>query len=522
MIRGLLEKELRQHGFTLVFLGVLLLGGLVLISGHGPLRRLGGGGFAALQLLHYTFIPLACLVLGQVLIATEFRQKTQLFLEGLPLPRWRMLAVKFLLGLGAIVAAVGLALALAWWRARHSEAMTPRFALLLAVKSLGWVWFFYTLCFAHAFLGRYRAIFAVAVLFGLLYAVQSGIELSKFGPFALVDTRFAYERFVFPTEALIVTAALGGGLVLLGFSLGLMRDATVATLLAEKMSGREKIFMVLLAFAATMAGTYVSERQKSVAPVHMPGAIESQRGVVRVLASAAVDAPSRAEIAALDAITKRTAQELGALAEYLGCKSFPAVFIVHRRDLGAEFINGDLKPTQGVLVRTNLLTEGFDELALQKWLVRETLLAHSGTLAGRERNAWVLDGFSWWWPQSQHGKAEGPDPAAMAEAKTLMPADFSARNLRAWFTLRGKLGEEKARQLAGSGLAVLAQRQGAESNRRFLAAMLSRAKPADFRGWWRDVLRSTPSRLRAATGWTETDLVREWRAALAGEKGSPP
>jgi hypothetical protein len=321
---------------------------------------------------------------------------------------------------------------------------------------------------------------------------------------------------------LIISAALGAGLTLLGFSLGLMRDATVATLLAEKMSGREKIFMVMLAFAAIMAGTYVSERKKSVAPVHMPGAVEAQHGVARVLASAAVDAPSRAEFAALDAVAKRTAQELGALAEYLGCQSFPNVFIVHRRDLDAEFINGDLKTTQGVLVRTNLLAEKFDEPALQRWLVREALLAHSGTLAGRERNAWVLDGFTWWWPQSQHGKAAGLGPEAKAEANTLLPADFSARNLRAWFTLREKLGEEKARQLAGSGLAVLAERRGVESNRRFLSAMFSPAKPADLRGWWRDVRRSTPARLRATTGWTEADLVREWQAAVVGEKGSPP
>ena len=36
MIRGLLEKELRQHGFTLAFLGLLLLGGLALINVASP------------------------------------------------------------------------------------------------------------------------------------------------------------------------------------------------------------------------------------------------------------------------------------------------------------------------------------------------------------------------------------------------------------------------------------------------------------------------------------------------------
>ncbi len=523
MMRGLLEKELRQHGFTLAFLCVLLLGGLVLITGHGPLRRVGGGGFMAVQLLHYTFVPLACVVLGQVLIATEFRQKTQLFLEGLPLPRWRMLAVKFVLGMLSMLAAVGLALGFAWWRARQSEAMTPRFVLLLALKSFGWVWFLYTLCFAHAFLGRYRVMFAVAVVFGMIFATQSGLELSAFGPFALVDARFPYERLVMPVQALVLTAALGAGLAALGFVLGLVRDATVAALLAEKMSGREKVFMTLIVFAGTMVGTYVSERHQAAAPVRLPGSVEAQRGVVRVTASAAVDAPSRAETAALQAVAARTADELGALAEYLGCRTFPAIFIVHRRDLDAgDFVNGDLKLTQGVLVRANVMAEGFKEPALHAWLLRQALLAQSAGLAGRERNAWVLDGFVWWWPQSRHGSADALDATVREAALAAMPADFSAPRLRAWYSVRKKLGEDRSRQLAGTGLAVLAERRGSESNRRFLSSMLAPARHADFRGWFRDVLRSEPARLRAATGWTETDLVREWRAALAGPAIPPP
>ena len=82
MMRGLLAKELRQHGFTLAFLFLIVVGGLVFIGANGMLRRASGGGIAAVQFLHMTFVPLAGLVLGQILIATEFRQKTQLFLLG--------------------------------------------------------------------------------------------------------------------------------------------------------------------------------------------------------------------------------------------------------------------------------------------------------------------------------------------------------------------------------------------------------------------------------------------------------
>ncbi|MEI9898248.1 MAG: hypothetical protein WDN28_31425 [Chthoniobacter sp.] len=137
MTRALLAKELRQHAFALSFLLLLPFGGLILISSHGVIRRAGGGGFESVRLLFTMFLPLACLVLGQLLIASEFRQKTQLFLEGLPLPRWRMLAVKFSLGLVLTLLISTLALGYVAWQARHTEAINPRFATLLLLKSVG-------------------------------------------------------------------------------------------------------------------------------------------------------------------------------------------------------------------------------------------------------------------------------------------------------------------------------------------------------------------------------------------------
>jgi hypothetical protein len=518
MTRGLVAKELRQHAFTLAFLFLVLLVGLAAIVGNSSLRRSVGVGFEAVHLLLCTFVPIACLVLGQVLIATEFRQQTQLFLEGLPLPRWRMLAVKFALGLGVLIAAVAAALYVAWLRARGAEAMTLRFATLLALKSAGWVWFFYTLCFVHSFLGRYRIPFGVALFFAWLGLNGAGVNIAAFGPFALVDQRFAYEREVLPVEELVVTAALGLGLAVLGFGLGLVRDATVASLLAEKMSSREKVFMTFLIVAMAMLGAYLFEHYKNSTPVQMPGATEARHGVVLVLASAAVDAPTREESAALEHVAKRAAEELGALADYLGCKTFPPVFIVHRRDLkGGEWSDGELKPTQGVLVRANLTDKAFDETSLHTWLVRQTLLAQSSGLAGRERHAWVLDGIGEWWPRRDRGL----DDAWLAPARQAMPADFSARHLAVWFTLSRAAGEKPARELAATGLTIFGQRHGTDALRRFLSAMYVRAQPNDFRGWFSDILRPARSRLHSATGVDEKAFVAEWRAALATAP-SPP
>jgi hypothetical protein len=522
MIRGLLAKELRQHGFTLAFLFCLLLGALAFIGGNTMLQRATGGGFSAVHLLHHTYVPLVCLVLGQILIATEFRQKTQLFLEGLPLPRWWMLVVKFVLGLAVLVGSVAAALFVAWQSARGSEALTPRFVALVALKSAGWIWFFYTLCFAHAFLGRYRAVFGVMLFFGFLALGSSGVRVSEFGPFALVDQRFAYERHVIPSTALAIAAGAGLGFAVLGFSLGLVRDSSVAALLAEKMSAREKVVLTFVMLAVISLTAWLSDRYQTATPVRMPGAIEAQRGVVQVFASAAVDAPGREEIAALDQVARRAAEELGALAEYLGCTSFPQVFIVHRRDLeGGEFSDGELKPVQGVLVRVNLTAKDFREPAFHEWLVRAALIGHTGGLAGRERNAWPLDGLARWWPQRDGlGAPVGIPSDWLPAAQKAMPADFSERHLTTWFSVRRDAGVQEASALAATGLSVLAERHGPEARQRFLAAMFRDARPADSRGWFTDVTQPRASRFRAATGLEEEEFVSEWRAAL-GRKSAP-
>ena len=515
MIRGLLGKELRQHGFALGFLLLLPFAGLILISTNGMLRRAGSGGFESVRLLLIMFLPLACLVLGQLLIASEFRQKTQLFLEGLPLPRWRMLAVKFGLGFGLVMLASTAALAYVAWQARGTEGLTPRFAGLLLAKAVAWTAFLYTLCFAHAFLGRYRVPFGLSLVFGYAYCSSIGLPISTFGPFALVDTRFAFERFVWPVEAFAVT----GGLVLLltglGFFLGLVRDATVAALLAEKMSSREKIFLTLLTLVAMMVIGQVTEHRKTSTPVQMPGAAEARHGVVQVLASAAVDAPSREETATLQRTANEVAAELGALADYLGFDSFPPVFNVHRRDLaGHDLVDGELKLEQGVLVRTNLLAPGFKAEALNKWLLRATLNAHTHGIATRERNVWVLEGLIWWWPRSKHGEVSAWDEALHAERDSAPVAKFTPAQLHAWLTLLKSLSTKNAEAFAGSGLALLAERHGTASLRRFLSDRYAQAQPADSRGWWRDFIRPTGTRLRAATGLTEDAFAAEWRAAV--------
>src|SRR4030095_11751734 len=86
---------------------------------------------------------------------------------------------------------------------RANEVLTPRFLLILASRTAAWTWFFYSLLFLFGFLGRYRFVFGLALGIGLI-ALDSltGVRLNEWGPFALVDGRFAFENVSFPAVAL--------------------------------------------------------------------------------------------------------------------------------------------------------------------------------------------------------------------------------------------------------------------------------------------------------------------------------
>jgi hypothetical protein len=523
MMRGLLAKELREHQMLLLFLFLLVGGGLSVIAGNSLIHSVGGSGFFAVRFSLITLFPLACLVLNHALIATEFRQKTQLFLEGLPLPRWRMLFVKYALGLSLMLAIVVAMLVVAWWPTRGIEAMTPRFALLLLLNSAGWAWFLYALFFAHAFLGRYRIVFAVLVLLAFFSLQSAGVEVANFGPIQLIDERFGFERHHFPAKALWTTAGLGALLTVLGFGLGLVRDATVASLLAEKMSSREKVFMTFLGLVGLLVSVYLFEHFTNATPVKLPGASEGFDGVAQVYAAAAVDAPSNEETAQLAKTAQEAAKELADLATYLRCGSLPPVFIVHRRDLAAnEFQNGDLKTVQGLMVRVNLTAPEFKPGQLQAWITREILITRTNGIAERERNAWVIDGFPEW-RTNREGTPEHAEfwPRIAKMAGEALPRDFSREHLNRWYTVRRDAGTDQARALAAVGLDVLAQRHGEEACRQFLSDLFSREYPVDARGWLRDVFNPVEKRLRRAANISLDDFVNEWREAVPPKPPQP-
>ena len=200
--------------------------------------------FEGLRLYVILMGGLGALVLNHRLVVNEYQARTQLFLEALPVARWRMVAVKYGLGLGTMLVLLGVSFAIACLLAWRHEGMTPRFTAILAARSVSAVWFAQSFCFLMGLTGRYRLALYLTMLLGCAFVAEhKALEFTRFGPVALLDSRFAYEREDIPWQALGVTWEMILVFTLLAAGLSLVREGSVAALLAEKMSHREKVLI---------------------------------------------------------------------------------------------------------------------------------------------------------------------------------------------------------------------------------------------------------------------------------------
>lgn len=515
MLLTLLRKELHQHGHATLALAIVMAGGAELVVRAADQRGASGSAFDGARLTLMFILPLAGLALSQRLVALEYREKTQLFLEGLPIPRWWMVALKYLFGLAVMLLLAGVALGVAAVRG-GPELFTPRFVAILAARAAGWTWFIHSALFLTGFLGRYRFLFLLAA--GSAYALVdhfTALRLGEFGPLALIDARFAYENAVFPRVALRETAILCGGLVALSFMMGLVREGSVAAMLGEKMSHREKMLLSALALGGLGSFVVVAERAPK-APYDLPGAIEESRGPATVKVGVADDksVPRSAVVAA------RTADDLAALAEYLALAEMPPVFVSPRADFGADqFERVELEDEEGVLVRANFAAAEFPERRFFGWLAREVISARSHGRAEREPKRWVLDGFTLFWERRENATQPLDADADLAgRALGAVKSGFGASELRRWLTFRARAGEANADAVAWAALRTLARRRGPETSRDFLRTVLSPKLPHDVRATWHDLRHPLRRLLEKHAGMSESRLAAECLEELAATR----
>ena len=519
MIRGLLEKEYRQHSRLTVCILLIMMFGQLALTLNKFLNERGGSSFYMLSKLWFYIVPLVTLALGTAMVATEFRNKTQLFLEGLPMPRWVLLMVKYLIGLGIVLFCTAALLAGAWWNGRNAEVMSGNFCLLLFVKSVAWAWFCWAVCFAHGFLGKYRGWTGVLLISGLFWLQSMGIvSVTHTGPFELISYRFAYERFVWPVDALWVTGALITAMTLAGFALGLIRDGTVAAMLSEKMSMREKIVFTIMMFAAVYSILELKLQENSENSVNLPGAVDFKRGAAIVSAAAAEIDPTPEEQQALNAHATAAGEMLEQVGVYLECKSLPPLYLIHRRDFNKKAeceVN-----FRRVGIRVNLLKVDPGDTGLQTGILKSMLLANQCGRLDSDTRGWVLEGFSTWWPVRAVAKTPAdfiklPDCGEKPVVRTLCRWD-----LENWLKTKERMPEAEQSTSAGIAMIVLGD-YGDEPRRRFLAAILGYSAPKNVAATLHDWFHPVGSTFESTTGSDLSSFAQKWTTAIQTEEAQP-
>lgn len=518
MNRALLLKELAQHGFAVLWLGAATLVGLPVLVAVAH-RMEGGSAFDGLGWFLRYVVPMLMAVLCHRLVVMEYQGRTQLFLEGLPLSRARMVVVKYLFGLGVTWGLVLLAVLLTQLVRAGAEPWDGRLLTNVLVRALGWSWVVLSGFFLMGFLGRYRVPLGVllALVVGWINSAKE-VRLEEFGPFALVDSHFGFERDALPLGALAQTFLLGVSFLVLVALLACLREGSVAALLAQKMSQRERVF-----FAALVAGVMVL--MSAVPDRREPMELDFGEDAHSARVGAAEVQVSNARLAAEPArrLAHRVAQELSGAFEYLGLRSVPPVFITLRCDLKVDLFDRDVGMNRdGITVDANFTAPGWREEDFIAWLVRVAVLAETRRRAGLEHKLWVLDGFPDFWFARQ---TRAVQPTPVRHRVLALRALYGTRegltrgDLESWLRFRERVGPEVAGGVAASGLVVLERRWGAERCRAFLRRVLATDVPKDIRAALHET-RFPPARLLELEVGVELDeFVRLWSGELETARG---
>jgi hypothetical protein len=503
----LIRKELRQHRLPFGFLAtILMVCAMAILGGHYARGQSSSVFIGLSSFLQFALPGAAMLICGRVVVA-EYRAKTQLFLDALPLQRWKMVAVKYVFGFIVLLAVIAAPIVAAGWLLSGHEAMTPQFAAILASRVIMVAWFWYAFFFTTGLLGRYRWPLLIFIVFVVLGIDSMTVwEIGRFGPFELLNHRFGTERAEYPIKALGEVLAIAGGMTCLAFVLALVREGNVSALMAERMSHREKVLVAVVLLGAVAAFSLLEE-QRQKPPYDLTGAAVAEGSGTRVK----VAGPRRpAEL-----LAKEVNAELAELRDYLGIAEFPTVLVTHRADLDAgKFERGRLAKSQGFVVRANYTAPTFDRAAFVAWLIPELLDYRSHGRTRRESVRWIRDGLGEFWVRRDRSLDPlAADRPVALRATYAVPAGLREVDLAQWYQLRERVGEGVARGLAWSGLKALVAKRGESGCRQFLRDLYSRPVPRDLRATVHD-LRHPWTELLAREEMTVEALVAAWNELL--------
>jgi len=518
MTGTLLAKELRQHGLAVFLLGFLNLIGLgfsLVLVGQVPIF---GSMLSALQ-AECWFLAITAVILCSRLVVVEYQAQTQLFLEALPLPRSRVFAVKYFLGLSIIALFSVCIFAVVLVVSARTEEFSQNFIALLFTRFGLFVWLSYGFFFMAGFLGKYRwAYFGLIIIAMLTLNSLSDVEFFRSGPFKLVTGDFPFERQLWPTNAITMTGVMIAILFAVAWILASSQEGEVAAKLGERISYREKITLIAVLLGA-LATAILVEAKKPKQPYDTADASGASHSAVTVKVSPQSDAAQQ--------VANDLADDLGAMADFLDIEKLPPVFITERRDLDADnFEHGILANAEGIAVRTNFIDSEWRYVDFLEYMVGEALQAHSNGRIGFEPAFWTVDGFCLYWAHSRAGENPADDPIDLDGSRqnlwlrALYGSEEYAepltrdQHINRWFAWQLRSGHHITAGVGWSGLVSLREAVGEEKFRTFLASMLGRSTPKNITTTIADLVEPPEHRLINATGLDYATFLPIWNRQL--------
>ena len=131
MTVALIIKELRQHWLAFLLATGLTGVGTVVLAASTAFQN-AGSTFDTLQRFLSSFFVIMTLVICNRLVVVEYQSKTQLFLEGLPISRVRMILVKYLFGFFLLMTMVTVVFTSVTLLCMRNEQLTLRFVFIVA------------------------------------------------------------------------------------------------------------------------------------------------------------------------------------------------------------------------------------------------------------------------------------------------------------------------------------------------------------------------------------------------------
>lgn len=490
---ALFAKETRHHHLVVA---ALVLGGVMVFIFQRHVMHQGGSvlsELAVVPLFARTALVVVALFLSYRLVVLEYYSRTQRFIEALPMARGRLEIVKFLFGLAVllVIAFVGWAMGVFW--ARISEPMDGRFLAIMAVRLGAFTLALWSVAFVFGLLGRLRIPLLVAAFVAVRFInAQTGFELDRFGPFALLETRtFPFERDRFPVTAIIETLGVAVVLAGAGFAIALVRDGSFLESLTRVMSRRERI--AALAMVGLAGGAWFLSEPRPEAPPFAyasDAVVRNGAGTVEVLYidDVALDAANRL-FGYLEPRVRGFAQVIG-LGERI------AVRLTLSPGLDADdFRMGRFDFDDGIVVSANFFDARFVAQDLGEFVFHLLLQVKTRGRAINEERHWAMDGFAQYW--AVHGDAtpaadawtihqddaDRADPLLLQALVARQQAGLSAAALRNWDITAFEVGELPAMALASSGWRYLAETHGVDTVRQIARSLFAESAKEDVRDW---------------------------------------